>query len=74
MSYLCKFWVKNMRELQPDMFIHKKRAKFQVEFPGNQIQHPIRYDILHLWISFFHLVGFIRSHVKGRDWNYVPTT
>ena len=29
-----------MRKLRPDAFIYEKRVKFQVEFPGNQIQFP----------------------------------
>ena len=29
-----------MRESLPDAFIYVKRVKFQVEFPGNQIQFP----------------------------------
>ena len=29
-----------MRELQPAAFIYEKSVKFQVEFPGNEIQFP----------------------------------
>ena len=40
MSYICKFLVKNMRELRSDKFIYEKHVKFQVEFPDNQIRFP----------------------------------
>ena len=29
-----------MHETQPEAFSYVKRVKFQVEFPGNQIQYP----------------------------------
>ena len=29
-----------MQEPQPNAFIEEKRVKFQVEFPGNEIQFP----------------------------------
>ena len=40
MLYFCQLSVKNMRKSLPDAFIYVKRVKFQVEFPGNQIQFP----------------------------------
>ena len=40
MWYFCEFLVKNMPKVQPDTSIHEKCVKFQVEFPGNQIQFP----------------------------------
>ena len=40
MSLFCKFEVKNMRLSRSDAFIYEKRVKFQVEFPGNEIQFP----------------------------------
>ena len=39
-SLFCKFEVKNMRVSRSDAFIYEKRVKFQVEFPGNEIQFP----------------------------------
>ena len=40
MSLFCKFEVKNMRVSGSDACIYEKRMKFQVEFPGNEIQFP----------------------------------
>ena len=40
MWYFREILVKNMQELLPDEFIYEKRVKFQVEFPGNEIQFP----------------------------------
>ena len=40
MPYFCKFWVNSMRESQPEALFYEKCVKFQIEFPGNEIQFP----------------------------------